>query len=346
MATVGAAALVLAGCSDGGGGEASSPEEAVAQGLDARFEDGTAWTLSVDGDLDAIAGQLEEPAAAEAEELFNEGLVRGAFGPDGGFAMTVGTDDGFFEVRAVDEALYLRLDLEGLREFSPEASGEVPDPEELMGQLEVLGLPPTLQMTAGALLEGGWIGITGLTQEQIQSFAEDFGGGGLPSGEEASEAAEDVRALLEEEGLLDGEALTDRFLEVEGDGPTYDVTIMAREFFETMNELNAELQDTLGPMGGSADQDLPDPEDVPETLSGFTITVEDGQATEITGDVATITESAGEDADGLAEGDITVRLQLDDLGDQLEVPADATTIAFEELLEAAMGAMFGGSLGG
>lgn len=345
MATVGAAALALAAC---GGGEAGSPQETVvAQGLDARFEDGAAWTLSVDGDLDAIAGQLDEPTAPEAlfdeESLLGEGLVRGAFGPDGGVAMTVGTDDGFFEVRAVDEALHLRLDLEGLREFSPEASGEVPDPEELLGQLEVLGLPPTLQMTAGALLEGGWIGITGLTQEQIQSFAEDFGRAGLPSGEEATE---DVRALLEEEDLLDGGALTDRFLEVEGDGPTYDVTIMAREFFETMNELNAELQDTLGPMGGSADQDLPELEDVPETLSGFTITVEDGQATEITGDVATITESVGEDADGLEEGDVTVRLQLDDLVDQLEVPADATTIAFEELLETVMGAMFGGSLGG
>lgn len=346
---MGASALVLAACSGGGGGEASSPEEAVAQGLEERFENGAAFTLSVDGDLDALAEQAGEPAPPEAEALFNDGLVTGAISPEGGFAMTLGADEGFFEMRAVEEALYLRLDLEALQEFSPDTAGDVPDPEQLQSQLSAMGLPPTLQMTAETALQGGWIGITGLDQEALESFAEDFGGtmggsAGVPSGEEASEAAEDVRAILEEEGLLDGQALTENYLQVTGEGPEYDVTVMARALVETLERVNAELQDSLGPMADTGE--VPAPEDVPEEISGFQVTVEDGAATEVAGDLAALAESMGEDTGDLSEGDVTVRLQLDDLGDQLDVPSDATTIAFEELVQAAMGAMFSGSMGG
>ena len=349
MAAVGASVLALTACSGDGGGAAGSPEEAVAQGLEARLQDGAAWSLSVDGDLDALAEQAGEPVPPEVEALFDEGLVRGAISPDGGFAMTLGADDGFFEMRAVEEALYLRMDLQALRELSPQSSGQVPDPEQLRAQVQQLGLPPTLQMTAEAALDGGWVGITGLTREAMQSFAEEFGGamgGALPSGDEASEAAEDMRTLLEEEGLLDGQQLTERFLDVEGEGPTYDVTIRARELVETINAVNAELQDSLGAMAGSAPQEVPSPGEVPEEVSGFTITVEDGQATEIAGDVAAIAESAGEDPGELGEGDVTVRLALDALDDQLDVPSEATTVDFQELVQAAMGAMFSGTMGG
>lgn len=345
MAAVGAAALALTACS--GDGSAGSPEEAVAQGLQARFEEGASWSLSIDGDLDAIAEQVGEPAPPEAEALFNQGLVTGAISPDGGFAMTLGPDEGFFELRAVEEAVYVRLDLQALRDFAPEASTDIPDPQELQGQLSSLGLPPTLQMTAETALQGGWIGITGLTQEALQSFAEDFGGtmggsAGVPSGEEASEAAEDVRAILEEEGLLDGQELTDQYLQVSGEGPEYDVTVLARALVETLERVNTEIQDSLGPMADTGE--VPAPEDVPEEISGFTVTVEDGAATEISGDLAALAESMGENTGDVSEGDVTVRLQLDDVGDQLQVPSDATTIAFEELIQAAMGAMFSGSM--
>lgn len=346
-AVAGLTVLALSACSGGGdgGGNAlpadASPAEVVAAGLGQRLDNGAAFTFTLEGDLDALAAQAGEPAPPEIEQLFRDGFVSGAFSPDGGFALTLGPGDGFFQLRAVEEAVYLRLDLEALGEFSPEASAAIPPPDALLAQLSLFQLPPDVLAVAEAAVNGEWVGITGLSQESLQSFAESMG---APPADDAEAQQEAVRDLLEDKGLLDGEAVTENYLEVTGEGPTYDVTVMARALVATFNEIAVELEDVLGEAAGDMGE-LPDAADVPEELSGFSITVEDGRATAISADLATVATAAGEDIDDLEPGDLTATMTLSDLGDQLAVP-DATEIAFEDLVTVFMGAMMGGMLGG
>lgn len=343
LALVGATTLALTACSDDGGGGGlsadASPAEVVAAGLEERFENGASFTFQLEGDLDAIAERVGEPAPPEAEALFNEGLISGAFHPEDGLAMTVGADGGFFEMRAVEEAMYLRLDLDALQQFAPEGS-EIPSADVLLGQLQAFPLPPDVTALAEAAIGGQWVGITGITQQALTDFAETMGQP-VPDQEQASEQQQAVRDVLEEQGLLDGTTLVERFLQVEGDGPTYAVTVMARELVTALNEVSAEVESALGPAAGGMSSDLPSTDEVPETLSGFAITVEDGAATALAADVAEVMESAGETGD-IEAGDVVATLTLDDLGDQLAVPADATTIAFEELVGGVMGGLMGG----
>lgn len=346
MAVAGATMLALTACSDDGGGGLSAdaaPAEVVAAGLGDRLENGASFTLRVDGDLDAIAERVGEPAPPELEQLMTDGLVSGAFSPDGGFALTIGADGGFFEMRAVEEALYLRLDLDQVATTFPEA-GEIPPPEVLRGQLEGFGLPPDLTALADAALAGEWVGITGLSQEAIEDFAASMGGA-VPSDDEAADQEEAVRAVLEERGLLDGDQFTERYLTVEGEGPTYDLTVMARDLVATLNEISAELEASLGAAAGNMG-DLPTADEVPETLEGFSVTVEDGTATAITADVAEIAASAGEAIEEIESGELVVTIDLDDVGDQLSVPEGATTIDFETLITGVMGGLMGGGLAG
>lgn len=347
IAAAGAVALALTACTGegggGGGGAAdlpadAAPEEVVAAALGARLENGAAFTFSLDGDLDAIAAETGEEIPPEAEALFADGLIKGAVAPEGGFALSFGEGDGFFEMRAVEEALYLRVDLAAVAETFPDEAASMPDPAALLGQLDALGLPSDLQDVATAALNGEWVGITGLSQEQLQRLAEDFGGAvDLPTGglEDQQEA---IEGILEEYGLADGEAFTSRYLTVSGDGPTYDVAVMAKEFVTALNGIAADLEDQFGQ---AATDDLPSTDDVPESVEGFTITVTDGAVTEIAGDFAAIATSVGEDTEGLSEGDVVARLALSDLGDQLAVP-DATTVDLQDLVQSLMGAMMSG----
>lgn len=344
----GAAALALSACSsdgsdgDRGGLDAdAAPADVVAAGLGDRLDNGAAFTLLVEGDLDAVAARTGEPLPAELERLLSEGLVSGAFHPEDGFALTIGSDGGFFEMRAVERALYVRLDLEQLSSTFPDV-GEIPPPEVLRGQLEALPLSPDVSAFAEAALDGQWVGITGLSEEALQDLAGSLGA--APPDEDVADQQDAVRSLLEEHDLLDGDAFTQRYLSVDGDGPTYAVTVMARDLVATLDDITDELEGSLGPAAGDMGG-LPDADDVPETLSGFSVTVEDGTATALGADVAMIADSAGEGIAELEAGDIVITLRLRDLGDQLSVP-DATTIDVEELVTGVMGALMGGGLAG
>lgn len=348
MAVAGAAALALTACSgDGDGGTGlgadAAPADVVAVGLGDRFENGAAFTLSMEGDLDAVAARVGEPVPPEVEQLMHEGLISGAFHPEDGLAVTVGAGGGFLEMRTVDQALYLRLDLEQLSASFPEA-GDIPPPEVLRGQLDAFPLPPDVSAVAEAALNGEWVGITGLSQETLQRFADTMGQP-VPSDDEVSEQEDAVREILEDEGLLDGQAFTERYLAVEGDGPTYGLTVMTRDLFTTLNEISSRVESSLGAAGAAGREDLPDPDEIPETISGFSVSVEGGTATAVGADVATVAESTGDPIAELEEGDLVVTMLLDDIGDQLSVP-DATTVEFEQLLTGVMGGMMGGGLAG
>ena len=273
-----------------------------------------------------------EPAPPEVLGLFEDGFLSGALSPEGGFAMDLGQ---FLQFKVVDEALYLRVDLGELAAYSPDAASGLPSAAELQGMVAAFGLPPALEELAGAALGGDWIGVTGLTEEAIESFSQNFGLE-MPTNDDASEQEERVRAIMDDLGLLDGTAFVESYLEVSGDGPTYDVTVQARKLADTLVELAGDLED----LTGGATGDVPDPADVPETISGIQVTVEDGRVTRITFDVAAVGQSAGEDTGDMEPGDLFVHLDLGEITDELDVP-DATTIDFSELQNALMGAFLG-----
>lgn len=340
VAAIGATALALTACGGGGGG---TPEEVVANGLAARFDNGAAFTLSIEGDLEELEERFGEEAPPEAAALFNEGLIRGAMSEDG-FALAIGPGAGFVEIRAIDETLYFRVDLDALADFSADMDAQIPDRATLQAQVDQFGLSEELTAVTQTALDGGWVGVTGLSEEALESLAEDFG---MSTGEPAEGQEEQARAILEGLGFLDGETFTERYLIVEGDGPTYDVTIKARALVAAFVKLTQEIQESLGAAAMMAPEaDMPDPADVPEEISGITVTVENGKLTRVAGDIAAIGQSAGEDTGELQVGDLAVVLALEDIGSQLDVPADAQTVSFDQLLQAAMAAMFSGGLGG
>src|SRR5690606_26985270 len=110
-----------------------------------------------------------------------------------------------------------------------------------------------------------------------------------------------------------GEALTDRYLVVSGDGPTYDVALKARAFVEALVDISREMGELTGAAGADT-EDLPDPADVPEEIDGVQVTVADGVATEIRADMVTLAQAMGEDTEEFEPGDLTLVLELGDLG--------------------------------
>ncbi len=334
-----AATLALTACSsdDGGGngvdvGADAAPAEVVAAGIANRTTDGMSFKVTLEGDIEALEAAADEPAPPEVLGLFEDGFLSGALSPEGGFAMDLGQ---FLQFKVIEEALYLRIDLGELAAYSPDAAAELPSAAELQGMVAAFGLPPALADLANAALSGDWIGVTGLSEEAIESFSQNFGIE-MPTSDDASEQEERVRAIMDDLGLLDGTAFVETYLEVSGDGPTYDVTVQARKLAETLVELAGDLEDLTGGAAG----DVPDPADVPETLSGIQITVEDGRVTRITFDVAAVGESAGEDTGDMEPGDLLVHIDLGEISDELDAP-DATTIDFSELQNAIMGAFLG-----
>jgi hypothetical protein len=334
VAVAGAAALALSACSgNGGGGGSSDPESTIAAGLDARIENGATFTLRLEGDLQALAAASGEELPPEAESLLTEGGLRGAFHQDIGFAMTFGAGDGMVEMRFVDSAMYLRLDPDALADMFPEMG----DPAELGALLDSGLVAGDLADLGRAALAGNWVGITGLSEERLTQLAEDLGG--TTTTEQPD--TEDLERLFEEHGFTDGEELTDRYLVVSGDGPTYDVALRARAFVEALIDISREMGELPGGASANA-EDLPDPADVPEQIEGIQVTVQNGVVTTIRADMVALATAMGEDTEDLEEGDLTLVLELGDLGNQLEVPSGAVTTDFEELVGGAMGAFMGG----
>jgi hypothetical protein len=323
------AALAVTAC--GGGGAASSPDAALAEGIQARFDDGMAFEVAFDGDMEAALADLGEPVPEPMLELLGGSLMSGAYRADVGMAMAFGD---LFEIRAVDEAVYLRVDLEAAAELG----GETMDPADPAAVGTTL--PPSLQDAYSALTTGGWVGVTGLSAEAMQDLA---GSMGAPAPDQTADedAVQQLRDALAEQDMGDAASFVETYLVVTGDGPTYDVTVKARELATALEALSAEVDAAAGTSGASAD--LPDTGDVPEEISGITATVEGGELTEVRIDGAALAESTGADAAEVDElGDTTMLMTMTDVDDQLDAPDAAATVAFEDLMGAIMGMMLGG----
>lgn len=350
-AALAAGALLLAGCDGGseasdsgdGGGESSDATSAVASALDERLTDGATFSLIVDGDTSSIVQNMDGNAVpAEFMDTLLDGGISGAVHPEDGFRIN------FLEhisILGKQEEFYLRADVQGLIDFvievDPSAAQGAPSIDDLRGMLSFAGLPPEVEELALALLDGEWVGVTGVDSEAVTEFMETVD----PSGQAAADTAEmqgiqdAIKEALEAEDMLDGEAFADRYLEVSGDGPEYDVIINVQELLAAMTNITEQVGEATGE---DVTEDLADLEqaaaDAPETLGGFTITVEDGAATAVSFDVGEIgqqmADHTGEEVptDAPAPGELSLVVELDDLGDALDTPSGAATIDLSELL--------------
>lgn len=334
-----AAALALAAC--GGPGVPASPSDAVAQGLDARLQDGFSFELAFEL-TDAGRASLVRDNGEQMAQLLEDGLISGAYQPPDKVAVSIGGDNPWLEIRQLTEEIYLRVDLEGLASFAGEDMN-LPSPVELQAMLGEMGLSADIAAVAQAAVRGEWIGITGMTEEALAGISQSLG---VPMPTPDAQASEDMRDALERAGLLDGEQLTERYLIVTGGEGAYEVEVKARALVAALAEALAELEQYAE---GFTANDMPDPDDVPETVTGITITLDDGKADLITLDLYEIGSAFDDQAmaeAGIGEGDAKLVFDFGDLdAGQVGVPEGATTITLDALMQG-LAPLFMGLLGG
>lgn len=322
-------ALGAAACGGDSSGLPDDPQAALTQAFANRAEDGFSATVGAevsDAARERIAA--DDPTAGELlGALSDDPLVVSTDG-EGRFGMALRFDgEPVLEIRGLQEAFYLRMDVEALaRRFDPEGGGGVADMRGQLDQLEpLLG---ELTRLVRAAFDGRWVGVTGFSEEDARRLAEQFGG--APA-EDASEAAAEL-------GLLDLESFADRYLVVESaDEGVYEVAVRLRALVEAGVQLSAATGQAMGAPSELAE--------VPEQVGGVLVTVEDEQVATVKADVAELAASAGEQASELQPDDLVLTASFDDPDDDLlEEPDDAETAPWSEVERLLTGML--GMLGG
>ncbi len=356
LTSLAAAAVVLAGC---GTDAAAGPQQAVQERLDRG--------VSVEVTIEADPSTVDD---AEAAQAVQEILDRQADGPllvlsrsGDGQARGVVLGQGAVEARLVEDTAYLHLDAAALAEGDIDLPGPLgdllpsdlpspsPDDDEPAADPSAPGMPGDVGALLGALGEQDWIGVSGVTPEHL---AELTGKAEETPSEQDMAAVED---LLAEHDLDSWTGLLDGYATVEGDGP-WDITVDARALATAMEDVDAQAEVLLGAPseqdGDVGDEDHGDhdvdPADLPDQVGGITIEAEDGVATRMVVDLATVHEALGEamdhvddpDADDdpaigelLAAADARLVLTMVDVGERTDTPADAAVVDLE-LLDAMM----------
>lgn len=324
-----AGAMLLAGCADGDA--ASGPGEA----FDNRIAAGTAVDVTVQADPSALEGD-EAEELQEVLDMQGEGpLMTAAVSPDGdAFGVSFGGDA--VQARFADEALYVKVDWDRLAELDPDITAELPTAEE---QADMTAeLPPQVGELATGLFDGDWVGITGLSEDTLGTLGALGGATGqVPDQDELDE----MRALLEDHELDSVGAAMDAYVTATGDNP-WELALHVRDLAEAMADLSREAEELglegPGMTGTDGAGDIEDElDELPETVEGFTLEAEDGRASRMVVDVATVMESADAevDADELARveaADLQLVLDMRDVGDLASAPSDATVADIDTLI--------------
>lgn len=344
LALVVTGSVLVAGCA---ADVAAGPQGALQERLDRG--------VAVEITLEADPAGLDDPdAAAELQEMLDDQAQDGpllvASRSGDGVARGLMLRGGDLEVRLVDETAYLRADADALEEFT---DGRVPTPD---GSDESAPDGPLALLNG---LDGGWVGISGLTEERLADLA-----GGDEVDDPTDAEMEAVEELLAERDLDDLDGLLTSYATVTGDGP-WQVEVHARDLAAALEAVGGQAEDLLGieaPTDGPhEDGDDPDHDldDLPERVGGITVEAVDGVATRVVVDLATAMEaleaahtsddvaddaSDGPDAadrrerlDALAAADARLVLTMVDVGDRVDTPADASVVDVE-LLESLLDA--------
>lgn len=314
-----ALALVASAC----GTSSPDPDTRLSAAVENTFDGAFTYTLSVDADRAALDG-LGEGAGDAATFLQTFGFSGVVDGEDGvSFGIDLGGESPLFEVRTFgEEAFYLNLGINDL--LSLAGAGAFDPRDELAPALDALGFEDEVKAAVLDALDGKWVGVEGeLDLSRLQALMGQEGEQ-VDEGE-ASEAAEELFG----DDIPD---FFDRFVTVvetveEDDTERFEVALELRELLRAAGELNQRVGADAAPL-----EDLEaDLQDLPETVPGTVVVVED-HVTEIRFDVAETAREAGT----TVEGSILVQVLLADFDDvaPLTKPEGATVLTDEQFTDA------------
>ncbi len=328
-------ALFGAACGGGGGTPAEQLESALSslEGSDFAYE----ITLDVDNDVLAEAA-ASDPTLGQASLFAGSFNMRGAYvGDDSSFAVSVMGQE-VLGLRMFDDQseVYMQLGFVDLM------AGFGMSSDDLLAEMRAQGgIPSGYDELVEAFFSGGWVGFEN-DPEAFEAAVDDeyraqFG--------DPNEIREAFAPLLER--FSDPAAFLDQYGTVtEGDAvedmEVYEVELalrsllgdLAKDFAEAMqaqsdNPAFSDLGADLDDFEAEVDEGLAE---VPETVSGLTVGIRDGEVVMMSFDVGVAAQSMGEDGIQPGAAVITVTLEREGLP-TISVPTDAIFFTSDQLVE-------------
>lgn len=312
-------ALVASACGQ------SDPTSELADALSDLAEESFAYALTLDLDS-AAANELLGPDAGMAAGFVNSLALTGTKA-EGAFSFSAGLM-GFepFSVRSYDDGrdVYLRV---GVQEILASFGADL-DALGLSALADAPGAPGEL---LSDLLGGEWVGFVDLDPDAMAEQQAEAGA----NYESFQRLGEDLRVRLEdpEELLRDVTVVTET--DVEG-GTRYDIDIRTEPAVRELRELFEPLMSAFGEDEADLEADLQELlAEAPETIAGFSATVQDGDLTELRFDVGAMLASLNDTQTEIDPGDMVLSIAFSEHGSATvpERPADANTYTQEEMEE-------------
>lgn len=330
-------ALVLAAC----GGGASTPLDALASAFDRTGDTSFSWELTLDLDQESLATLSgTDPGAAQGLAMAQSLRVSGVSHGDEASSMAVEAM-GFriVEMRAFGNSdVYVQVNVASLAALAgSQASGD-----QLLEEFGLGGFEGRAKEIATTVVNGGWVGVTGMTEEwaeqqkerQKEQMAEV--GGVQPDFAELESLMEDLTETYLDDIRSTFEDFTTITQAGEGEvGTRYDVRFALHTF---LRDVFPRIEQAAAAMDAGDELTQEDLEDAiaesPESLGGLSIDVADGLIHRAVFDVgAFLADIPDAQEAGIAPGAARVLISLSAHGEApaLERPADALTITADEL---------------
>jgi hypothetical protein len=314
--------VLLAACGGSGGPDPqANPKDALVSAFENMSgSDGLQIVLSLDSDVDSLVSTSEGDLAEEdAQKILDSSLTvrtRGS-GDDAQaeFVATIAGEDDV-TIKVVDKVLYAQLDVEGLMETF---GGDPADLDLAAQQAEAQGLGFVRNA-----IDGDWIALTGL-EEMAKQFGGTAGGQITP---DQQKVIEDMTTAIEESADVTHEGSDDA-------GDHLVVSLPLRDLY---SEVMSSIQGLAGsiPMG-----ELPPASEIPEGNLELDVWVADDRVTQVVFDFVKAAQTFGEEEIPEGVGSLGLKLELDEFGDDIEVPEDAVEVDGQQLMQTFMGAMMG-----
>jgi hypothetical protein len=326
FAAIAAATMVMAACGgDDGGSSGGSPKETLTSAVENLSSGGHTITLSLNSDPESLAalseGSFNEDVASKILDSSISISSNGEDNPaDSEFALAAniaGNTD--FEVRFVDETLYLRIDLDSLLDLAgPEAKAEAT--QQIQAAIEAAKAQGLDFVEPAA--NGEWLAFTGLT-----GLLDQLGVNPSPS--------EDQQAVLDQftAAVTKDAEVTSEGTDDEGEHLVASANLknLYQNFVDLATELNPSAASQLGAVDAS---------EIPDEEVSVDFWVNDGSLTQIQFDFLQLAGLGDEEIpDGVDA--LGLRLEIDDFSGGVEVPSGATEVDVAQLLQTFMGGLSG-----
>lgn len=327
------ASALLAACAGNGGGPdpAENPKEALISALRSLNEAGLEVVIDLQTDQESLValssdGGSEPLTAEEADKIIESALTmrttkeEDPMDSDAEFIADIAGHEAAVEIKAVDQNLYARADVQTLMEEFGQDPAQL---EEIRAQGEGLSITEPA-------LAGEWVGIS-----NVDELSQQLTGGQAPTPDEATTEAftEDMVTALENASEVTSEGEDDIGHHLVAN---VDVRELYTSFMDAIQKVSAGVP--LGP--------LPDASEIPEGDLRLDVWVADDRVEQVVLDIIQIGETfSGESApEGVDE--FAVRMDVNEFDETIEAPEDATMLDPSQLMQMLLGGMGGGGSSG